>query len=293
MDATMQRILADVPELQGRQIDVTALGGGLTNSNYRLKTDHGSFVLRIAGEGTESLGIDRAREVACSQAADAAGVGPRVVAYLPAHRALVSIFVEGRLLKIEDVRRPEILARIAKTLRRCHDHPPPAGLGRFCPFATIRGYHTMAVAKGVPLPAAMGPAMTRFQEIEKELATDEPACLCHNDLLASNFIDNGSDMRIIDWEYGGLGDRFFDLGNFAVNHQLDPTEEHALLTAYRGAARAEHLRRLRLMRRVSDLREATWGFLQSSLSRLHEPQYYLAYGRKHLDRFLAGPFASP
>jgi hypothetical protein len=71
----------------------------LTNRNYRLKTDGGSFVLRIAGEGTESLGIDRAREVACSQAADAAGVGPRVIAHLPAHRALVSTFVEGRLLR--------------------------------------------------------------------------------------------------------------------------------------------------------------------------------------------------
>jgi aminoglycoside phosphotransferase (APT) family kinase protein len=75
----------------------------------------------------------------------------------------------------------------------------------------------MAVTKGVPLPGTVASALSRLQEVEQELTTDEPPCLCHNDLLASNFINNGSEMRIIDWEYGGLGDRFFDLGNFAVN----------------------------------------------------------------------------
>jgi thiamine kinase-like enzyme len=286
MEAQIQQILAEVPELRGQQVAVTPLDGGLTNRNYRLTTSAGDFVLRIAGEGTEELGIDRAREVACSQAADVAGVGRRVIAYLPAHHAVICAFVEGRLLQIEDVRKGDMLTRIGRTLRRCHDHPPPAGLTRFCPFATIRSYQSLASAKGVPLPATLDQALTHLREIEMELATDAPLCLCHNDLLASNFIDNGSDIRIIDWEYGGLGDRFFDLGNFAVNHQLDAEQERTLLTAYAGSAPSEDLRRLRLMRMVSDLREAAWGYLQSSLSRLHEPAHYLAYGGKHLDRFL-------
>jgi thiamine kinase-like enzyme len=106
-------------------------------------------------------------------------------------------------------------------------------------------------------------------------------------LLAGNFIDDGTAVRLIDWEYAGLGDRFFDLGNFAVNHQLDEGQERALLEAYFGEVRPEHLRRLQLMRLVSDMREATWGYLQAGISTLKPPAEYLKYGREHLDRFLA------
>jgi thiamine kinase-like enzyme len=287
MDPIIRQILAEVPELRDQPVEVTPLGGGLTNRNFRLTSPAGDFVLRIAGEGTEHLGIDRTREVTCSRAAAEAGVGPAVIAYLPAHRALVCAFVPGKLLTQGDVRQPGILARIGQTLRRCHDHPPPAGLGAFCPFTTIRGYRGLAATNGVPLPATLDSAMTLLDRIEAETATDEARCLCHNDLLASNFIDTGAQMRIIDWEYGGLGDRFFDLGNFAVNHQLSADEEQELLTAYLDTPRPHHRRRLRLMRLVSDLREATWGFVQASVSKLHEPAYYLEYGQKHLDRFLA------
>src|SRR6185369_5714393 len=94
-----------------------------------------------------------------------------------------------------------------------------------------------------------------------------------------------------DWEYAGLGDRFFDLGNFAAHARLAEGEERLLAECYFGAARPDDLRRLRLMRLVSDLRESTWGYLQSCISRLNSPQYYRDYGRKFLDRFLAAPAA--
>jgi thiamine kinase-like enzyme len=123
-------------------------------------------------------------------------------------------------------------------------------------------------------------------KVENELKTDEPPCLCHNDLLSANFIDDGTSLRVIDWEYGGLGDRFFDLGNFAANAELTEAQEAELLAAYFGEARPEHLRRLRLMRLVSDLREAMWGFVQAGGSTLHEPEYYADHGRMHLARFL-------
>ena len=126
-----------------------------------------------------------------------------------------------------------------------------------------------------------------MDRIEAELASDDPACLCHNDLLPANFIDDGQNVRIIDWEYGGLGDRFFDLGNLAVNLQWTPDQEAAFLIHYFGAARPEHLRRLRLMRLASDMREAMWGFVQSAISQLHSPGHFLDYGQKHLQRFLS------
>jgi aminoglycoside phosphotransferase (APT) family kinase protein len=279
-----------VPALRGREVAVRKLAGGLTNRNYRLDAGGESYVLRIAGAGTGLLGIDRGREVACARAAAAAGVGPEVVAYLPERSALLTRFAPGRGLKVEDLSRPDVLGRVVAALRRCHDHPVPPDLGAFSPFTTIRAYDALAREKGVPVPAETAAALDRLSRIEVELRTDEPPCLYHNDLLAGNFLDDGEAARIIDWEYGGLGDRFFDLGNFAVNQQLGEEGERRLLDLYFGRAQPEDLRRLRLMRGVSDLREATWGFVQAALSRLHGPEYYLDYGRRHLERFVrAGP----
>src|SRR4030095_13529614 len=125
----------------------------------------------------------------------------------------------------------------------------------------------------------------------RALESCEPHCPCHNDLLAANLIDTGEAVRIIDWEYGGMGDLFFDLGNLAVNNDFEHEHERALLELYFGEVQSEHLRRLRLMRLVSDMREAMWGFLQSAISTLNVD--YLSYGHKHLERFIVGAQAIP
>jgi thiamine kinase-like enzyme len=108
---------------------------------------------------------------------------------------------------------------------------------------------------------------------------------CHNDLLNANFIDDGVRIRIIDWEYAGMGDPFFDLGNFSINHELTPDEDEILLGAYDGAIRAGRLARLTLMRVVSDFREAMWGVLQQGVSTLDVD--FVAYAAASFDRLLA------
>src|SRR5207244_8402657 len=151
--------LEHVPVLRGRESTITALGGGLTNRNYRVDAAGATYVLRIAGTGTEHLGIDRERELACALAAAEAGVGPEVVASLPEQRAVVSAFVHGRLVQAEDIHRPEVLRRVAQTLRRYHEHPVAPDLGAFSPFATIRAYHERVKASGAPLPAELDSAL--------------------------------------------------------------------------------------------------------------------------------------
>ena len=241
-----------------------------------------SFVLRTPGRDTALLGIDRACEVACARAAAALGVGPEVIAFLPEHGAMVRRFAPGRVLTAEDVRQPAILRRTVEALLRYHQGPP--GPGNFSPFATVRHYHALALQRQVKFPESLEPALERLARLEEQLRSNDPPCPCHNDLLPANFIDDGDAVRIIDWEYGGMGDRFFDLGNLAANGEFNEEHEMMLLALYFGEARPEDLRRLRRMRLASDLREAMWGFLQSALSTLDTD--YLAYGRKHLERFL-------
>ena len=108
---------------------------------------------------------------------------------------------------------------------------------------------------------------------------------CHNDLLNANFIDDGKRLRIVDWEYAGMGDPFFDLGNFSINHELTPEEDALLLHAYDGeAVRSVRLARLALMRIVSDFREAMWGVLQQGISTLDVD--FREYAAEHFDRLL-------
>ena len=271
-----------VPELRSRPLTATPLAGGLTNRNYRLDGGGESFVLRVPGKDTALLGIDRACEAACSRAAAALGVGPEVIAFLPEHGATVRRFATGRALTAEDVRQPAVMRRIVDALRRYHNGPP--GAGTFSPFGTVRQYLALAQKWQVQFPNTLAHAMDQLARIEQETHNDDPPCPCHNDLLPANFIDDGGAVRIIDWEYGGMGDRFFDLGNLAVNCEFSDEDERMLLEDYFGEMRPEHLRRLRLMRLASDMREAMWGFLQSALSTLDED--FLAYGRKHLERFL-------
>jgi thiamine kinase-like enzyme len=283
----LRSLLARVPALSQRELTIEPLGGGLTNRNYLVDADSEAYVLRVAGADTAALGIDRDREVACSRAAAAAGVGPEVVAYLPEQGAIVTRFVVGRMIKAVHIRKPQTLRRVAEALRRCHDLPVPAEAADFSPFATVRRYQELALERNVVLPSALDRPLGVLARLEGELQTDDPPCLCHNDLLPANFIDDGQRVWIIDWEFAGRGDRFFDLGNFAVNCELDETQQRTLAEGYFGEARPAQLRRLRLMRLVSDMREAMWGYLQSAVSRLHEPEYYLTYARNHLNRFVA------
>ena len=251
-------VLKRVPALANKTpTAITKLRGGLTNVIYKIDYAGESYIVRLFGAGTDLLGIDRERENTVSQAVAAAGVGPDVIAYLAKgsvaelhdfQGAAVIGFVAGKLLDGADAKHPEMLHRIAETLKRYHAAPGAENVGTFSVFEIVKKYAKESVDRGVAVPTALGDALVLLDRIEKELHTDEPLCLCHNDLLAGNFINDGKTMRIIDWEYGARGDRFFDLGNLAVNLQMSEDQERALLHAYFGAAPPAHLRRLTLMR---------------------------------------------
>ena len=106
---------------------------------------------------------------------------------------------------------------------------------------------------------------------------------CHNDLLAANFIaGEGGRIWLVDWEYAGMGDVYFDLANFAANNDLPEPETLELLRAYFGELSPEHERALGLMRFMSDFREAMWGVVQQALSDLDFD--FEAYAGRHFER---------
>ncbi|HEY7526825.1 MAG TPA: choline/ethanolamine kinase family protein, partial [Candidatus Limnocylindria bacterium] len=261
--------LTRLPELSGRALSLTALSGGITNRNF-LVTAAGAddrYVVRLAGNDTHLLGISREVEHAATVAAAGVGVGPEVIAFIRPEGYLVTRFIAGRPVSLEEVRRPDMLRRVADSIRRVHGGPAIPGL--FVPLRIVEAYRALAAERGVTIPLAYDRAREVGRRIEAALlaAPLEPRP-CHNDLLNANFIDDGERIRIVDWEYAGMGDPYFDLGNFSINHELPPEADEMLLEAYAGTVAPAGRARMRLMRIVSDFREAMWGVLQQGISEL-------------------------
>jgi thiamine kinase-like enzyme len=275
-----------VPELARRELSLTALSGGITNRNF-LVTVAGSaerYVIRLAGNDTHLLGISREVEYAATVAAAGVGVGPEVTAFIRPEGYLVTRFIEGSPVELEEVRQEDTLVRIADSLRRIHGGPPIPGL--FVPLRIVEAYKALAQARGVRIPPEYEVAAAIGRRIELAcLSSPIELQPCHNDLLNANFIDDGARIRIVDWEYAGMGDPYFDLGNFSINHELTPGDDANLLGSYLGSVPIDRLARLSLMRVVSDFREAMWGVLQQGISTLDVD--FVAYAAEHFDRLLA------
>ena len=279
----VEEVIARIPGWTGARIVPSTLGGGITNLNYRVDVEGESFVVRIPGKDSELLGIDRQREYACTRAASQSGVGPKVVHFLEAEGILVTSYIPGRAVSMEEMGQPTTIRRVAESLRRYHSGP--AFPGTFSALETVREYLRIS-RSGASLPFRIDWMVERAEVIDGALrAVPRPPRPCHNDLLLGNFIDDGHLIRIVDWEYAAMGDPFFDLGNFAVHHGFSDTQEAMLLEAYLGQATAPDLARLKLMKIVSDLREAMWAMVQVTISSLDYD--FVQYGQKHFDRYVA------
>jgi thiamine kinase-like enzyme len=263
----------------GRNARFEPLGGGITNHNLKVEVDGEVFVLRVAGQGTNLLGIDRVVEVTATEAAAALGIGPEVVRFVEPEGWLVTRFVDGRSPPMERMREPDMLGRVAVALRAFHDGP--AIPGAFDSFRVVEVYRQTALDRGGAVPELYEWAHEIAGRIEAKRSAATPVP-CHNDLLNANFLDDGERLRIVDWEYAGMGDRFFDLANYSINHELDGAQSESLLEAYFGDVRSDDVDALELMRFMSDFREAMWGVVQSAVSELDFD--FDAYATEHFER---------
>jgi thiamine kinase-like enzyme len=277
---TLGPIAARLGEPEG---DPTPLEGGITNRNFLVRFAGEDVVVRLPGKDTELLGIDRVAERAAGELAARAGVGPEVVAMLDDPPCLVTRFIVGEPMTPEALREPEAVAEVAAALRSLHacDERLPNG---FSSYRIVEAYAARMADRGATVPSSYEWAAAAALRIEAVLVGPEHEPVpCHNDLLSANFIRSQQGVRIVDWEYAGMGDRYFDLGNFAVNNELDAEAEAALLSAYFEAPASERrLAGLRLMRFMSDFREAMWGAVQSTISDLDFD--FDSYCEEHFER---------
>jgi thiamine kinase-like enzyme len=262
----IEAVLAAVPELHDT-VSVEPLAGGLTNTNYKVVSRSGAYVVRVSGKDTGLLAIDRENEAHNTRAAAAAGVGAPFVAWLPEHDALVLSYLHGEVMDAEKLRRGHRLDAIARACRRLHG--AERFLRDFDMFDIQRGYVAVVEERGFRLPE-------RYHEFEPQVRALEEAMRvrreqtvpCNNDLLAENFIDCAGEMRLIDYEYSGNNEPSFELGNVWSESNLTLEQLGQLVAGYYGAPLLNKVARCRAWGLMSKYGWTLWGSIQDGISDL-------------------------
>jgi aminoglycoside phosphotransferase (APT) family kinase protein len=265
----------------GRVVSVEVLAHGITNSNYVVDLGDERVVVRVPGKDTHLLGIDRSNEVVAGALAAAIGVGPEVLATDQATGCIVFRFIDGRPVSTTELAEEPMLGEFVETLRRVHHAGTTPTVWN--PYDVVRDHRDVAAERGVEAPFDANFALEVLARVEIARPF-RPTVLGHNDLLNANFLYDDR-LRIVDWEYAGMSDPFFDLANVSVNNGFSVDAEIALLRHYVGDLSDPVLSTLHLMKIVSELREAMWGVVQMAISSLDVD--FTSYARERGEHAIA------
>jgi thiamine kinase-like enzyme len=257
------RVLAGIPGLAaGEDLAIERIGG-LTNRNYKVTLGAERYVLRLAGAGTSDY-IDRAAEAHNARLAAAAGVNAQVLHFEVESGTMLARYIDDSLTMSEaafkDLARVE---RAAHAFRRMHRFAQPFA-GRFDVFAQIDEYLALLRRNNAKIPDGYE-ALQKEADAARRVLGERPAALapCHNDPLAENFLDAPDRMYLVDWEYAGMNDPMWDLGDLSVEAGFDPEQDEALLRDYfEGAPPEDQRGRMVLAKGLCDLVWTLWGLLQ-------------------------------
>jgi thiamine kinase-like enzyme len=264
----------------GTAFNIAPIGDGLTNVNFLITLNQTKYILRVEGNSTAVLGIDRGNEIKVINHAHNLGFTPELFYHDLDKGLFLSQFIEGQTLTADLIKEGGRIEEIGGMIALFHSSGEIPGT--FNGLQIVEEYKKNAEKKGLVLDDIAAESLKLSGLLQKLLVDNRQNVPCHNDMLATNFIDDGKKIWLIDWEYAGMGDLFFDLANFAVNQQLNQDEILQFLHAYKKNVTDSDYSNVMIMKVVSDLRESWWGYLQSTMSDLDFN--YLEYAKKHAQR---------
>ncbi|NHJ13035.1 MAG: hypothetical protein EAX95_05125 [Candidatus Thorarchaeota archaeon] len=273
MSHKLEEVLLQIPgwtNATRRNVEQIA---GLTNTNYRVEIDDASYVLRINGENTSGLGIDRECELEALERASKAGIAPEIVLVIEPEGHLVTRWIDGHHWTPEEYRKRESIALMVNTVKKLHSLPTIEG--KFSPFDRVDLLVRTAKSYDVELPDSLESLLETAQLVKEDQEQDEirRSVLCHNDLVTVNFLFSEETHRItlLDFEFAGMGDVYFDLATLVYAHDnvgsIPKNLEEYLLTCYFG--KVDDFSRLRLsgMKFMLLFFYATWGLAQYGIQK--------------------------
>lgn len=263
----IDEVVTKIQDWQGKNISIQPLSGGLTNSNFRVDVDGTPYFVRVPGESTELLAIDRANEHHNARAAAEANVAPKVLYHLPEYNVMVLEFLEGKTMSKESLSADGMPTRMAKVIKKLHGGP--RFLADFNMFRLTEYYLKTCADRDIRIPDGYGERVATVARIEQAMSARPLATVpCNNDLLAENYIDDGKHLWLIDYEYSGNNDPTFELGNTCQEMQFDESRIREVCAAYFGEASPAMIARMKLNMIMSDVGWGLWAAIQANISKI-------------------------
>jgi thiamine kinase-like enzyme len=269
--------------LDESDIDITRLGG-LTNLVFRVDLGGEQYALRVPGKGTEEY-INRRNEAVAAREAARAGVSPDVLFFDETSGLMLTRLIDHAITMSPPLfrERQNAPARAGLVFRRLHDSGAKFNF-RFELFQMIDGYLKVLAGKDVELPEGYHEVVREAEAVRAALAAHPvPLVACHCDPLCENFLDTGQRMWIVDWEYSGMNDPMWDLGDLSVEGSFGEAQEEEMIGAYFGGEPALSQRgRIVIYKAMCDLLWTLWGLIQ--LANKNPVDDFRAYALNRFER---------
>ena len=266
MDDCIKEVWGEIPYFSGKDMNAHTFErlGGLTNLVYKVSGDGQTVILRVPGEGTEEY-IDRAVEAHNARVAADAGVSADVLYANPGSGVMLFSYLDGC-----ETMTPETFpvtsgapARAGRSLQKLHGSELTFEF-RFELFSMIDDYLGILKKLGAELPEGYHDVVAEAEEVRAALdAQPTPLAPCHCDPLCENFLDNGERMWVVDWEYSGMNDPMWDLGDLSVEAGFSDANDREMMEAYCGGTPTDaQYGRMVIYKAMSDLLWTLWGLIQ-------------------------------
>jgi thiamine kinase-like enzyme len=263
--ALIEEVVEKIEVWQGRDVSIRPLSGGLTNTNFRVDVDGTPHFVRVPGESTELLAIDRRNEYHNTKAASDAGVAPKILHHLPEHSVMVIEFLDGTTMSKDSLNKKGMPTRMAQAIKQLH--AGPRFYSDFNMFRLTEYYLHLCHEREIKVPDGYTERMETVSGIEAAISAKPLKTVpCNNDLLAENYIDDGKQLWLIDYEYSGNNDPTFELGNTCQEMQFNDEQIAEICTAYFGETKKDMIARMKLNMIMSDVGWGLWAAIQANIS---------------------------
>jgi thiamine kinase-like enzyme len=265
--AIIDEVVKQIADWKGKDVLVHPLSGGLTNTNFRVVVDGVPHFVRVPGESTELLAIDRNNEYHNTKAASEAGVAPKVLYHLPEYNVMVIEFLNGKTMSKDSLKEKGMPTRMAQAIKKLNQGP--RFFSDFNMFRLTEYYLSLCRERDIRIPDGYLERMPTVAQIEKAMNAKPLLTVpCNNDLLAENYIDDGKQLWLIDYEYSGNNDPTFELGNTCQEMQFNDEQISEVCVAYFGKATSDMISRMKLNMIMSDVGWGLWAAIQASISKI-------------------------
>ena len=263
--SVIEEVITKIPDWAGKNISMSPLSGGLTNSNFKVEVDGTPYFVRVPGASTELLAVNRDNEYHNSKAAYQAGVGPKVLYHLPEYDVMVLEFLSGKTMSKDSLNEAGMPTRMAQAIKKLNEGP--RFLLDFNMFRLTEYYLSLCKERDIKIPDGYLDRMTTVQHIEQAMSVNPLETVpCNNDLLAENYIDDGKQLWLIDYEYSGNNDPTFELGNTCQEMQFNDAQINEICAAYFGKVSEDKVARMKLNMIMSDVGWGLWAAIQTKIS---------------------------